>query len=86
MPITNFEQNIKFAKSCGADVPEWLLNLFKGVEEDDESRKLISGTIAVEQVRRLVENGVNEFHFYTLNRPDLTFAICRVLGIKSNLI
>ncbi len=86
MPITNFEQNIEFAKSCGADVPKWLLNLFKGVEEDDEARKLISGTIAVEQVRRLVENGVNEFHFYTLNRPDLTFAICRVLGIKSNLI
>ncbi len=84
MPITNFEQNIKFAKSCGANIPDWLLNLFKGLEEGDEARKLISGSVAVEQVRRLVENGVNEFHFYTLNRPDLTFSICRVLGINSN--
>jgi len=84
MPITNFDQNIKFAKACGTSIPRWLLNLFNGLESDMETKKLLSISIAVEQVKHLIKNGVNEFHFYTLNRPDLTFTICRLLGIKSD--
>jgi len=83
MPITNFEQNIRFAKSCGASVPTSLHQLFDGIDKDPVTRQLLSASVAVQQVRSLVENGVKEFHFYTLNRPDLTYAICRVLGIKA---
>ena len=82
MPITNFDQNMKFAQACGASIPKWLLDLFNGLEEDLETKKLLSASIAIEQVKYLVKHGVNEFHFYTLNRPDLTFAICKSLGIK----
>ena len=82
MPITNFDQNMKFAQACGASIPKWLLDLFSGLEEDLETKKLLSASVAIEQVKYLAKHGVNEFHFYTLNRPELTFAICKSLGIK----
>jgi methylenetetrahydrofolate reductase (NADPH) len=63
-------------------VPAWLRDLFAGLDEDPGTRELVSASLAVEQVKRLVEDGVSEFHFYTLNRADLSYAICHVLGIR----
>ena len=82
LPITHVQQNINFAKRCGTSVPAWLRDLFAGLDEDPGTRELVSASLAVEQVKRLVEDGVSEFHFYTLNRADLSYAICHVLGIR----
>ena len=65
---------------CGADVPAWMHRLFQGLEEDAETRKLVGATIAAEQCRRLQAAGINEFHFYTLNRSDATQRIFETLG------
>lgn len=82
MPVSNFEGAVRFCKMCGADVPAWMHRLFQGLEEDAETRKLVGATIAAEQCRRLQAAGINEFHFYTLNRADLTYAICHILGLR----
>jgi len=82
LPITHVEQNINFAKRCGTSVPVWLQDLFAGLDDDPATRELVSASLAVEQVKRLVADGVSEFHFYTLNRADLSYAICHVLGIR----
>jgi methylenetetrahydrofolate reductase (NADPH) len=78
MPITNFTQASKF----GAFIPAWLANIFEGLEDDLETRRMVAAATAAEQVRLLQANGIDEFHFYTLNRPDLTYAIARILGVK----
>ena len=83
MPVSNFAQAVKFSDMCGATVPDWMGRLFEGTEHDPETRRMIGMVIAAEQVRLLQANGVDEFHFYTLNRPDLTFAIAHVLGVRS---
>ena len=83
LPITRFPQLQRFAKQCGASVPEWLCRRFDGLEEDPETRKMIAANIAIEQVQRMQSEGINEFHFYTLNRSDLTYAICHALGVRS---
>ncbi len=83
LPVTNFRTVRRFAASCGAAVPAWLAHLFEGLDDDAESRKLIAATVAAEQCRQLRRAGVGEFHFYTLNRADLVFAICRVLGARA---
>ena len=70
------------AKRCGAGVPEWLSTLYEGLEDDLESRKLLASAVLVEQVRELKAEGFDQFHFYTLNQAELTFAVCNVLGIK----
>jgi len=80
LPVTNFAQFVAFSARCGARVPSWLARMFDGLDADPEQRRLIAMSVAVEQVRRLQREGVEEFHFYTLNRPELTRAICRVLG------
>ena len=67
---------------CGASVPEWLEKLFEGLDEDEPTRRLVAATVAAEQVRILQANGVDEFHFYTLNRADLTYAIAHILGAR----
>ena len=67
---------------CGASVPSRLTDLFEGLDDDPETRKLVAASVAVDQVRALEEAGVEEFHFYTLNRAELTFAICHVLGVR----
>jgi len=67
---------------CGASVPAWLGHLFEGMEDDAEIRRMVAAVVAAEQVRLLQANGVDEFHFYTLNRPDLTFAIAHILGVR----
>ena len=80
IPVTNFQQLQKFSAMCGASVPDWLAKRFEGLEEDVETRKLIAANIAIEQVEGLQREGVNAFHFYTLNRAELTYAICHALG------
>jgi methylenetetrahydrofolate reductase (NADPH) len=82
LPVTNFAQVRKFAALCGAEVPDWIAAQFDGLDEDPETRRLVATSIAAEQCRLLQANGVNEFHFYTLNRADLTVAICHMLGVR----
>jgi methylenetetrahydrofolate reductase (NADPH) len=82
LPITRFPQLLRFAKRCGASVPAWLTERFEGLEDDPETRKLIAASVAIEQVARLRREGVGEFHFYTLNRAELTYAICHALGLR----
>jgi methylenetetrahydrofolate reductase (NADPH) len=82
MPVSNFAQAAKFSAMCGTSVPEWLGALFEGTEDDPETRRMVAAVVAAEQVRLLQVNGVDEFHFYTLNRPDLTYAIAHILGVR----
>ncbi len=82
LPITRFPQLTRFAEQCGASVPEWLVHRFEGLEDDAETRQLIAASVAIEQVNLLKKQGIEEFHFYTLNRSELTFAICHALGVR----
>lgn len=82
LPITRFPQLQRFAESCGASVPDWLHERFVGLEDDAETRQMIAASVAIEQVRKLQAEGIDEFHFYTLNRSELTFAICHALGVR----
>jgi methylenetetrahydrofolate reductase (NADPH) len=82
MPVTNFQQMVKFAKMAGATVPRSMAPLFDGLDDDPETRKLVAATVAAEQCRQLADAGVTEFHFYTLNRADLTYALCHILGLR----
>lgn len=82
LPVTNFAQVRKFSGMCGASVPDWMARLFEGLDDDQETRRMVAATVAAEQVRLLQANGVDEFHFYTLNRPDLTYAIAHLLGAR----
>lgn len=79
-PIHNFAQVARFAKRCGASVPEWLAERFEGLDDDPESHALVAAAIAGEQVAELMDRGVSEFHFYTMNRSNLVYALARVLG------
>jgi len=83
LPITRFPQVLKFAERCGAHIPKWLVRRFEGLEDDAETRRLISAAVAIEQVQTLQREGVDEFHFYTLNRAELSFAICHALGVRA---
>jgi methylenetetrahydrofolate reductase (NADPH) len=82
LPITRFPQLQKFAAQCGASIPRWLRERFDGLDDDAETRQLIAASVAIEQVRLLRKEGIDEFHFYTLNRSELTFAICHALGVR----
>jgi len=82
LPITRFPQLQRFAEQCGATVPEWLSERFDGLENDAQTRQLIAASVAIEQVARLKREGVRQFHFYTLNRHELTYAICHAIGIR----
>jgi len=82
MPVTNFKGLRKMAAACNAAVPEWLEGLFAGLDDDAETRKLLASAVAVELCLELEREGVENFHFYTLNRADLVYAICRILGLK----
>ncbi len=82
LPITRFPQLQRFAEMCGASVPAWLSERFEGLDDDVETRQLIAANVAIEQVRTLQQEGIDEFHFYTLNRSKLTFAICHALGVR----
>ena len=82
LPITRFPQLERFAAACGASVPDWLREWFDGLEDDTQTRQMIAATVAIEQVRRLQTEGISQFHFYTLNRSELAFAICHALGVR----
>jgi methylenetetrahydrofolate reductase (NADH) len=83
LPVQNFKQAKSFAERCGASVPRWLAERFDGLEDDPATRKLIAAAVAAEQVLDLVDRGVNDFHFYTMNRADLVYAICHLLGLRA---
>jgi methylenetetrahydrofolate reductase (NADPH) len=82
LPITRFPQMLRMAQRCGAGVPDWMVHRFDGLEDDAETRRLIAASVAIEQVQELEKHGVSEFHFYTLNRSELTYAICHALGVR----
>jgi len=82
LPITRFPQMLKIAARCGTAVPKWLHQRFEGLEEDADTRRLIGAAVAIAQVEALSREGIQEFHFYTLNRADLTYAICHALGVR----
>ena len=85
LPVQNFKQTKNFAARCGASVPAWLAERFDGLDDDPATRKLIAAAVAAEQVLDLVDHGVTDFHFYTMNRADLVFAICHLLGVRPNI-
>jgi methylenetetrahydrofolate reductase (NADH) len=82
LPVQNFKQTKAFAARCGASVPDWLAERFDGLDEDAATRKLIAAAVAAEQVLDLVDRGVTDFHFYTMNRADLVYAVCHLLGLR----
>ncbi len=82
LPVTRFPQVLRFAARCGASIPDWLQFRFRGLDEDAETRRLIAASVAIEQVHDLLREGVREFHFYTLNRAELTYAICHAVGVR----
>ena len=82
LPITRFPQLQRFAAACGASVPDWLSQSFDGLDDDAVTRQMIAASIAIDQARALQAEGVDTFHFYTLNRSELTVAICHALGLR----
>ena len=86
LPITRFPQLLRFAERCGASVPDWLRRRFDGLDDDPDTRRMIAASVAIEQVQRLRRHGVDEFHFYTLNRAELTYAICHALDLRPRAI
>jgi methylenetetrahydrofolate reductase (NADPH) len=82
LPVQNFKTTKNFAARCGASVPVWLAERFDGLDDDPATRKLIAAAVAAEQVLDLVDHGVTDFHFYTMNRADLVYAICHLLGLR----
>jgi methylenetetrahydrofolate reductase (NADPH) len=83
LPVQNFKQMRVFAERCGTSVPAWLADRFAGLDGDAATRRLIAAAVAAEQVVDLVDRGVTDFHFYTMNRADLVFAICHLLGVRA---
>ena len=83
LPVQNFKTAKSFAERAGASVPDWLGARFEGLENDPETRKMIAAAVAAEQVFELVDRGIRDFHFYTMNRADLVFAICHLLGLRA---
>ena len=82
LPVTNFNQLLKFSSMTNVAVPGWMHSLYDGLDADPMTRNLIAANVAIEQVKVLAKEGVRDFHFYTLNRSDLTFAICHSLGVR----
>jgi methylenetetrahydrofolate reductase (NADPH) len=82
LPVTNFAKTMQIATSCKAAVPDWFAEQFDGLDNDPETRQAVAAAVAEEQCRELIGHGVREFHFYTLNRAELTLAICHMLGIR----
>lgn len=82
LPITNFPRTVEFAGNCGTQIPEWMSELYAQLEASPQTKQLVSAIVAIEQCRVLYEYGVDNFHFYTLNRATLTLGICHMLGIR----
>jgi methylenetetrahydrofolate reductase (NADPH) len=82
LPVQNFKQAKAFAARCGASIPAWLAHRFDGLDDDATTRRLIAVAVAAEQVIDLLDRGVTDFHFYTMNRADLVYAICHLIGLR----
>jgi len=82
MPVSNYRGLQRMAGPCGIALPDWLGTLFDGLDNDPDTRRLLAASVAAETCARLEEEGFSDFHFYTLNRADLVYAICRVLGVR----
>ena len=80
LPVTNFQQTRKFAAACGSHLPDWMAAVFDGLDDHPDTRQLVAATLAAELCTRLYAGGVRDFHFYTLNRPEMTRALCHLLG------
>ncbi|PCI86768.1 MAG: methylenetetrahydrofolate reductase [NAD(P)H] [Hyphomicrobiales bacterium] len=78
-PVINFKGTVKFAKMCGTSVPRWLHRRFDGLDDDEETRRMVAASVVVEQVRDLYAHGVRDYHIYTMNRAELTYTICHQL-------
>jgi methylenetetrahydrofolate reductase (NADPH) len=83
MPVTNVKGLRNMAKGCGATLPAWLTRLFDGLDDDPDTRRLVSAATTAQLCAQLATEGVEDFHFYTLNRADLTLAICRIIGVRA---
>ncbi|CAN5516661.1 methylenetetrahydrofolate reductase [NAD(P)H] [soil metagenome] len=83
LPVSNVAQTRKFAGMCGAEIPAWMDRLFEGLDDHPAARQLVAATVAAEMCRRLYAGGERAFHFYTLNRAELSYAICHLLGIRA---
>jgi methylenetetrahydrofolate reductase (NADPH) len=83
VPVQNFRQTANFARKTGASVPDWLARRFDGLDDDLETRRLVAAAVAAEQVVDLLDRGVADFHFYTMNKADLVFAICHMIGLRA---
>ena len=81
MPVANFKNICRFSERCGTTIPDWMTDLFAGLDDAPEVHQMVAATLAAEQCRRLAEHGVTDFHFYTMNKPELTAAVCRILGV-----
>ncbi len=82
-PVQNFKQTANFARRAGTSVPQWLAERFDGLEDDLATRRLVAAAVCAEQVIDLIDHGVDELHFYTMNRADLVFAICHLIGLRA---
>jgi methylenetetrahydrofolate reductase (NADPH) len=83
VPVQNFKQTAGFAKRAGAGIPSWLAERFEGLENDPTTRRLVAAAVCAEQVFDLIDRGVTELHFYTMNRADLVYAICHLIGLRA---
>jgi methylenetetrahydrofolate reductase (NADPH) len=81
MPVANFTTIKRFSQGCGASIPDWMEDMFAGLEDAPDMHAMVSTYLAAQQCQRMIDAGINAFHFYTLNKPDLSLAVCRALGI-----
>lgn len=86
LPVSNVAQTRKFAGLCGAEIPAWMERLFEGLDDHPGARQLVAATVAAEMCRKLYAGGVRNLHFYTLNRAELSFAICHLLGLRAKTV
>lgn len=82
LPVTNFTQLKRFAAMTNVSIPGWLHRQFEGLENDAATRQLVGANVAIDMVKVLAREGVKDFHFYTLNRAELSYAICHTLGVR----
>lgn len=82
MPVANFASLKRFSENCGASIPPWLAEMFEELDDAPEQRAMVATSVATEQCRRLAQEGLTDLHFYTLNRPDISLAVCRALGLR----
>jgi len=85
LPVSNFKQAKKFADMTNVRIPHWMAKMYEGLDDDAETRKLVGASIAMDMVKILSREGVKDFHFYTLNRAEMSYAICHTLGVRPGL-